>query len=892
MAGPAGPSIRNAPMAQDTNRPRVPETTLTHEQHRDDTHRYRALLEINNAIISNLTRDALFQAIAHALRRVIPIDRTAIFLHDSGKDVLRLSMLEASLPSNYFLLGLEMPVGNSHVGWVFRNQQLLLRRDLERERQFPMEDQAFADGVRSYVIVPLVIRGRCIGTLAVASTQANQYSEADAAFLQEGANQVALAVENMRAYEEITTLNARAAAIAERYRSLLEINNAVISNLTREALFRAITQALHRVIPSDRTAIFLHESQKGVLQLFVLESSLPSEHLVVGWEETPVKSSVGWVFEHQQPLLRLDLETERQFPTEDLSLADGVRSYVVVPLIGRGRCVGTLSVASTNPHRYSDADADFLQEAASQIALAVENMRSYEESQQEVALRRGAEESLRAMHQFSQEIINGASEGIIVYDSALRYVAFNRFMENLTGKRAEEVLGKYAPEVFPFLREKGMDVMLRRALEGETVTCPDVLIRMPTGREVWELNRYAPHRDAQGNIIGVIALISDITQRKQMEDALRKALVEVQVLKDRLHAENVYLQEEIRREHDFVEMVGNSPALLAALRKVEKVAATDSSVLIFGETGTGKELIARAIHSRSPRKDRPLVKVNCSAISAGLVESELFGHVKGAFTGALERRTGRFELADGGTIFLDEVGELPLETQVKLLRVLQEGELEPVGSSTTLRVDVRVIAATNRNLEEAVRSSRFRSDLFYRLNVFPLEMPPLRERRSDIPQLVMYFLSRFSKKFAKPIQTVSQESMESLMSYPWPGNIRELQNIVERAVVLSQGPILKLGPDLLPVETSGDGRADGRSGHSGRQAISDGVAVPFSNELGASGLVTLEEMERSHIMAALQQSHGVIEGPKGAAMTLKLHPNTLRSRMKKLGIKRLTHEIS
>src|SRR6202023_3419904 len=273
----------------------------------------------------------------------------------------------------------------------------------------------------------------------------------------------------------------------------------------------------------------------------------------------------------------------------------------------------------------------------------------------------------------------------------------------------------------------------------------------------------------------------------------------------RLEKENVYLQEELRTEHNFEEIVGNSPALLKALHDVDQVAPTDSTVLIYGETGTGKELVARAIHSRSARNCRALVNVNCSAISAGLVESELFGHIKGAFTGALERRTGRFELANGGTISLDEIGELPLETQVKLLRVLQEQEFEPVGSSRTQRVDVRVIAATNRNLQEMVEVGRFRSDFFYRLNVFPLQLPPLRERRSDIPQLVALSVSRFAKRFGKTVEGVSQETMARLMSYSWPGNVRELQNVMERAVVLSAGPTLRLDKDLVPIALSEGG---------------------------------------------------------------------------------------
>jgi formate hydrogenlyase transcriptional activator len=307
-------------------------------------------------------------------------------------------------------------------------------------------------------------------------------------------------------------------------------------------------------------------------------------------------------------------------------------------------------------------------------------------------------------------------------------------------------------------------------------------------------------------------------------------------------------------------------------------------VLICGETGTGKELIARAIHNRSSRKDRPLVKVNCSAISAGLVESELFGHVKGAFTGALERRSGRFELADGGTIFLDEVGELPLETQVKLLRVLQEREFEPVGSSQPMRVNVRVIAATNRNLEKSIKTGSFRDDLFYRLNVFPVEVPPLRERRSDISKLATFFVFHYSKKLGKNIEGISQDTMDRIIGYSWPGNVRELQNIIERAVILCQQPILDLKPDLAPIPSSGVLLQ-------ASEEVSEAEVAPYSGS-ARSATSTLKDVERGHIMAVLEQTGGVIEGPKGAARILNLHPNTLRHRINKLGIKRSPHRIS
>jgi formate hydrogenlyase transcriptional activator len=288
------------------------------------------------------------------------------------------------------------------------------------------------------------------------------------------------------------------------------------------------------------------------------------------------------------------------------------------------------------------------------------------------------------------------------------------------------------------------------------------------------------------------------------------------------------------------------------------------------------------------------VKVNCAAISAGLVESELFGHVKGAFTGALERRVGRFELADGGAIFLDEIGDLPLETQVKLLRVLQEQEFEPVGSSRSVRVNVRVIAATNRDLPEAIRAGRFRADLFYRLNVFPIEIPPLRGRRSDIPQLVTFFLAGFVKKFGKRIGSVSPETMERLTSYAWPGNIRELQNIVERAVVLCEGSVLELDQDLVPVSGAARPAHETARPVETHEAPDDepAAAVPRASE--PSVLPTLEEAERHHIVAALERTGGVIHGPRGAARILGLHPNTLRSRMERLGIKisRTRHEPS
>ena len=377
------------------------------------------------------------------------------------------------------------------------------------------------------------------------------------------------------------------------------------------------------------------------------------------------------------------------------------------------------------------------------------------------------------------------------------------------------------------------------------------------GEVRWIEHACQPVYDDQGNPIGIRASNRDITDRKKVEIDLKQSYAEIEELKNQLEAECAYLMEEVKIDHSFEKIIGASNALKYVLFKVEQVAPTDTTVLILGETGTGKELVARAIHNTSQLNHHPLVKINCAVLPDNLIESELFGHEKGAFTGADAQHIGRFEVANGTTIFLDEIGELPTNLQAKLLRVLQEGEFERLGSSKTIKVDVRVIAATNRNLEEEMRRGRFREDLFYRLNVFPITLPPLRERRGDVPLLVQYFVDKYAKKQGKTIDNIPKGVIQTLETYSWPGNIRELENVVERSVIHTSGPKLRLVDEF---ESQKKGTA--------------------------SELKTMEAVEAAHILLVLEQTSWKVSGKGGAAEILGLKRGTLRARMEKLGIRR------
>jgi len=448
---------------------------------------------------------------------------------------------------------------------------------------------------------------------------------------------------------------------------------------------------------------------------------------------------------------------------------------------------------------------------------------------------------------------------IVNEDKQCTYI--NKRVLDFTGRSIEEELGEgWRQDIHPEDIDAFVETYVTKMDQHEPFEA-EYRLRRSDGEYRWVYSSGIPHFSPDGTFLGYIGTAIDITERKESEVALQTAHEELHQLKNQLEAENIYLQQELQLDEKFGEIVGQSDAIKYVLFKINQVAPTDSTVLITGETGTGKELAARAIHGASTRKDRPLIKVNCGALSPTLIESELFGHEKGAFTGAFGRKQGRFELANGGTIFLDEIGELPPELQVKLLRVIQENEFERLGGSKTIKVDVRIIAATNRNLKLEVEQGTFREDLWYRLNVYPITMPPLRQRRDDIPLLIEHFVSTYAKKAGKTISSVSPRVMQSLQAHSWPGNVRELANVIERAVIHTQGSVLQ-------------------------------VVDQFEEVPDQPPSQTLEEVEREYIIQTLENTGWRIEGPFGAAKILGMNPSTLRTRMLKLGIQRRRSTIN
>jgi formate hydrogenlyase transcriptional activator len=671
-----------------------------------------------------------------------------------------------------------------------------------------------------------------------------------------------------------------------QHRALLEVAEAISQHRDLGELFHELAERLHRVVDFEYLNLILHDPARNVMRLHILESEMP-RRTRQGTEFPIGQTPSGWVWETQQVFVLDDLGKETPFAALlERMRKDGVKSVCSLPLTTAQRRLGVMSFGRSTTHQHTESEIAFLQQVARQVAVAVDNALNFEAAQAYQRQLAHERDRLRVLLEVNNAVVSklalhdllnaiSASLRRVIHHEYTSLALFNPATQqmrvlaldfpqgkgliheemivpidgSMTGKafrtRQPVVLDRAAMEDFDSPTSH-----LMRAEGVRSVACMPLI----THDRVLGTISLASLRDAafqQGDVDLLVQVAGQVAIA--VENAL--AYREIGELKNKLAQEKLYLEDEIRSEMNFDEIVGEGPALRAVLKQVETVAPTDSTVLITGETGTGKELIARAIHNLSPRRERTFVKVNCAAIPTGLLESELFGHERGAFTGAITQRIGRFELANGGTIFLDEIGDIPLELQPKLLRVLQEQEFERLGSPQTVRVDVRLVAATNRDLGEMVTARTFRTDLFYRLRVFPLHVPPLRERQEDIPALVRYFVEKHARRMNRAVETIPSETLDLLVRYPWPGNIRELENLIERAIIVSPGPVLRVPVSELK---------------------------PPTEPLGED--VTLRAAEREHILKALEATNWVLAGPRGAAARLGMKRTTLQSRMRKLGV--------
>ena len=682
--------------------------------------------------------------------------------------------------------------------------------------------------------------------------------------------------------------------------ALLDVSEIIAQHRDLKTLFHELAARLHSVVESDFLTLVLHDPVKNTMRLHVLETRVQSDK-PVGTEYPVEGNPSGWVWQTQQPFIVTDLETETRFPDFLVRLQGaGVRSFAILPLTTAQHRLGAMGFGRVRPQAISDSDIQFMQRVAAQVAVAVDNalnFQSAQTSQQELAEQRDRLQVLldinnvlvtsRELSELFRGIVTALTR-VIHHDYtslALLDRATNRLRIHaldfdgsdtlFAGKEVtvavdESPSGRCmlagSPSIFHGAQLDQFPAELVRVLREKGIASVCCVPLISKGQAFGTLNlasrRLDAFTDGDADLLNRVAAQIAVA----VENAL--AFKEIDSLKNKLAVEKHYLEEEIRNEFNFEEIVGESLVIRRALAQVELAAPGDTTVLILGETGTGKELIARAIHNLSPRRERTFVKINCAAIPAGLLESELFGHERGAFTGAINQKVGRFELADKGTIFLDEVGDIPLELQPKLLRVLQEHEFERLGATRTVRVDTRVVAATNADLSRLVAERKFRSDLFYRLNVFPIQIPPLRDRREDIPLLVRYFVQKFSRSLNKLVQYVPSDAMDALVAYSWPGNIRELENLLERAIILSPGkelrvPLSELRNTQIPAV--------------------DETPLAVST---AAPVATLEEAERQHVLRALRQTEWRIAGPRGAAAVLGMKRTTLQARIRKLGIRR------
>jgi len=764
-----------------------------------------------------------------------------------------------------------VPVEEPLLSWVMNRQESLVIPDFASETRFSSVRKSFLErGLRSVCTVPLATPHRGVGAILIASSESDRYSEEYAEFFPLVADQIAMAVDNALSHAEL-----------KRFEVLSRLSQCLAAS-TLEDLSPSLAAFLHPLVDFDFLDLLVFkEGSSEVLWHSIGSGQLPPAD--VPMEET----TCWWVYQQQQPLCIADWRSDDRFAARREALKKlgfEYRYLCRVPLRTPYQRLGMLSVASTRPHDYSGDEVRFLSEVADQVALAVAHALDLERSRalrdelkvksarlrlllelpNKLGANQGFGDILREVMVGTRQLMQSdfAALGLVDPKSGQLHVNAVDFPEDPTlgekaadswwqtlGARVLETGKPWTGGANDFVHEK-TGSSWKVASFNNACILPLVSGDQALGFLAVSKREDPPYSTEEVDFLSQVSW--------QLATAVQNALVrgEFEARQRNPGEERVYRESEVRWDLKFREIVGKSPALYQALRQIEVVAPTDSGVLIQGETGTGKELLARSIHDLSARRSGPFVKVNCAAIPSGLLESELFGHEKGAFTGAIMRKAGRFELADKGTLFLDEVGDIPLELQPKLLRVLQEHEFERLGSTRTVQVNVRVIAATHRDLQQMIEDGQFRSDLFYRLHVFPLAVPALRDRAKDIPILVRHFVDQCAKRMNRRIETIPSEAMEVFTSYAWPGNVRELENFIERAVILSPGSVL-------------------------RAPLAELRHEPQEHN---PKLSTLEEAEREHALRALRASNWVVAGPDGAAAKLGLKRTTLAYRIRKLKI--------